>query len=528
MRKNSLLKRLSLAAAIAVASLAGVSPALAQKAPKAEMYKPDLAAEAGSYKIITLPIPEDITLEVGGIECMPDGTLLVGTRRGDIYKVENAYADDLSKVKFTKWATGLHEVLGMAYNPKDGFLYACTRQDITRLKDRNNDGTADVYEVFCDGWAITGDYHEYGFMSPFDKDGNIYVVLCLTGSFSSKAPWRGWAVKITPDGKMHPFASGIRSPGGIGFDANGDVYYTDNQGPWNGTSSFKHLKFKSFQGHPGGNGWYDLPLVKNELGPRPKDPQTKSRIWQEMEKIPEFVPPPIWLPHVRVGQSASGICADLSGGKFGPFAGQTFVGDQHHSNIMRVVLEDIEGRRQGAAIPFRYGFASGVLPMKQAPDGSMWVGGTNRGWGSVGPKQFSLERVVFTGKPAFEIHTMKVKPDGFELTFTEPVDPKTAADPASYRLEAYSYIYQADYGSPEVDQSEPKVVGATVLPGGKGVRLKVEGMKIGSVHELRADGLKNAAGAGLLHPVAYYTLWAIPKTETAARDGAPLQQSAAR
>jgi hypothetical protein len=401
----------------------------------------------------------------------------------------------------------------MAYNPKDGFLYACTRQDITRLKDTDGDGTADKYEIFCDSWAITGDYHEYGFMSPFDKDGNLYCVLCLTGSFNSNAPWRGWAVKITPDGKMHPYASGIRSPGGINFDDKGNLFYTDNQGPWNGTSSLKLLKEKSFQGHVGGNKWYDLPQVKQELGPRPKEPVDKSRIYIEMEKIPEFVPPPIWLPHVRMGQSASGITCDVSNGKFGPFKGQMFVGDQHHSNIARCALETVNGRMQGVAIPFKYGFGSGIVPMKQAPDGSLWVGGTNRGWGSVGPKPFSLERLVWTGKTAFEIFDMKVKPDGFELSFTEPVDKKIAADPATYDLSSFSYIYRAEYGSPEVDQAKQTITAAKVSEDGKRVRLTVEGMKIGSIHELHADKLTSAVGGKLLHPLAYYTLWAIPKTD---------------
>src|SRR4051812_7887081 len=109
--------------------------AAAKESANGSMYTPDTKAESAYYKIITIPIPEEITLECGGFECMPDGSLFVSTRRGDIYKVDGAYADPPKAVKFTRWATGLHEVLGMAYNPKDGFLYACTRQDITRLKD---------------------------------------------------------------------------------------------------------------------------------------------------------------------------------------------------------------------------------------------------------------------------------------------------------------------------------------------------------------------------------------------------------
>jgi hypothetical protein len=64
-------------------------------------------------------------------------------------------------------------MLGLAYNAKDGFLYAVQRPEVTRLKDSDNDGKADVYETFCDGWAITGDYHEYPIGSKFDKEGNL-------------------------------------------------------------------------------------------------------------------------------------------------------------------------------------------------------------------------------------------------------------------------------------------------------------------------------------------------------------------
>jgi hypothetical protein len=162
-------------------------------------------------------------------------------------------------------------------------------------------------------------------------------------------------------------------------------------------------------------------------------------------------------------------------------------------------------------IPLRYGFSSGIVPMIQAPDGSLFVGGTNRGWGAVGPKEFALERIVWTGKAPFEMYDMKVQPDGFVVTFTEPVDRATAADAKNYDLKTFSYIYQADYGSPEVDQTTPTVKSATVAEDGKSVRLVVDALKIGSIHELHVPNLRSAQGdRPLVHPLAWYTLWNIP------------------
>ncbi len=464
-----------------------------------------LPTEDDYYPIFALPIPEGVVLEVGGLELMPDGKLAASSRRGDIYMFENPFADSAEKIKSKRFASGLHEVLGLAQ--RDGYLYITQRCDVSRLKDEDNDGRADLFEVVADGWEITGDYHEYAIGSKFDRDGNIWVVLCLTGSFNSNCKYRGWCVRVTPDGKTIPTCSGIRSPGGIGMNAAGDMFYTDNQGPWNGTSKLSWLRPGSFQGHPGGNNWYD---ITDAIGPRPKDPQSGSRIMTEAKKIPEYEPPAVLFPYKKMGQSASGVVCDTTGGKFGPFENQLFVGDQTFSTVMRVFLEKVDGHYQGVCFPFREGFGSGTLAMKMTDNGKMFVGSTNRGWGSRGKNPFALERLDWTGKIPFEVHEMRAKPDGFELTFTKPVDPKTAGDPASYRLPTYTYIFQASYGSPEVDHTEAKITRADVASDNKSVRLHIDGLQEGHVHELHMDGVRSAKGLPLLHDEAYYTLNYIP------------------
>src|SRR5690606_8294447 len=285
-----------------------------------------------------------------------------------------------------------------------------------------------------------GDYHEYAFGSKMDADHNIWVVLCLTGSFTSEVPWRGWGLRVNADGTTVPVASGIRSPGGIGTNHLGAMFYTDNQGPWNGTSGLKHLVPGSFQGNPSGNKWYAL---SDAIGERPPDPASGSRFHVEAKKLPQYIPAAVLFPYNKMGQSASGIATDFTGGKFGPFANQMFVGDQTHSTVMRIYLEQVNGRYQGACFPFIEGLGSGTLSLEFAPNGALFVGGTDRGWGARGGKPYSLERVEWTGQVPFEIHEMRAQPDGFELTFTQPVDPATAGDVNSYRLETYTYIYQA-------------------------------------------------------------------------------------
>lgn len=257
-------------------------------------------------------------------------------------------------------------------------------------------------------------------------------------------------------------------------------------------------------GHPGGFKWYDD--AKSVMGPQPQEPESGSRIMSEAKKIPEYEPPSIHFPYNKMGKSAAGVACDMSDGKFGPFSNQMFVTDQSFSTVMRCCMEKVQGHWQGACIPFLEGFDSGSLGLEFTDNGKMFVGGTNRGWGSRGRKPFAVERVDWTGKIPFEVHEMHVKPEGFELTFTHDVDPQTVGNVDSYKMTTYTYIYQSAYGSPEVDHTEPTITKAVIGEDGRSVLLHVNGMQEGHVHELHSNGVTSKAGLPLLHKEAYYTL----------------------
>jgi hypothetical protein len=106
---------------------------------------------------------------------------------------------------------------------------------------------------------------------------------------------------------------------------------------------------------------------------------------------------------------------------------------------------------------------------------------------------------------------MKAKPDGFELTFTKPVDAARAGDVASYRMTNTTLFYSGAYGSDEIQAAANGIVSAKVAADGLSVRLKVDGLRELYIHELHADGLRSAAGESLDHADAYYTLNRIPK-----------------
>ena len=471
------------------------------------------AQESDYYIIEPVPIPLDeegkeVVLEVGALERMPGAKMVAASRRGDIYLFNHIFAEKPKEIRSHLYAYGLHEPLGLAF--KDNWLYVTQRPEVSRIADLNKDGRADLFETVNDEWGINGDYHEYAFGSKHDRNGDLWVVLCLTGSGGSASFLRGFCVRITPQGKMVYTASGIRSPGGIGMNHKGDMFYCDNQGFWNGSSSLKHLKPGSFQGNPTGNKWFNE-IDTSDIGPRPKDPKDMSFIETERSKIKQLVPPAVVMPHSHVGRSPTGIVWDNSKGKFGPFAKQVFVGDQTFSNVQRVYLEEVNGVYQGAVFPFLSGFGSGNVALLMTEEGYLFVGGTNRGWGSTGKKPYALERVRWTGKTPFEVLEMKATRNGFELTFTEPVDTGSAGNKSSYEMKAWTYNFTKGYGSKEIDTRHLTIESADVSPDGLTVRLKVRGLVKGHVHHLSLPGVRSKQHQSLLHKDAFYTLNEIPK-----------------
>ena len=103
-----------------------------------------------------------------------------------------------------------------------------------------------------------------------------------------------------------------------------------------------------------------------------------------------------------------------------------------------------------------------------------------------------------------------IRPDGFELEFTRPVDRATAEDLASYAMVTYTHHYRRQYGSPEIDHTRPQIREARVSPQRDRVRLIVDGLTVGHVHELRLPGLLADDGDPLLHDAAYYNVNRIP------------------
>ena len=468
-----------------------------------------LTANSPSASRSTQWKPADgIPLEASGMDWTTDGKLAVAIRKGEVWLLDGVLDRPADKIGYQLFASGLHEPLGVL---RDGdSLLVAQRTEVTRLRDTDRDGVADEYLTAGRGWNVSGAYHGYTYGPKRDGRGNLWVALNVDmgDHADNKTGWRGWAGIITPEGAFRPMCAGMRSPCGLGANAEGDMFCVDQQGTWICTTPIYHLREGAFFLNAEGIGSQDLPGSPLKLSAKVPE---KMPYPAAVRALPEMRPPAVWLPYNKMGRSGTDIATVPAGGKFGPFDGQLMVAEFTDAKISRVFLEKVDGEYQGAAFPFIGGFASGIVRLLFADDGSLLAGMTSRGWSSLGTKSYGLQRVRWNGTVPFAIREMRAKPDGFELTFTTPADRRTASDTASYSVKNYTYFYSGAYGSEEIDMKPASITSATVSADGLSVRLKVDGLRALYVHELRADGVQSATGTKLDHADAYYTLNRIPK-----------------
>ncbi len=81
----------------------------------------------------------------------------------------------------------------------------------------------------------------------------------------------------------------------------------------------------------------------------------------------------------------------------------------------------------------------------------------------------------------------------------------------------YTHNFSAGYGSPEVDQTTPRITRAEVSDDGLSVRIVVEGIQESHIHDFDLDAMRSDGGQALLHSMAYYTVNEIPAVRSRTR-----------
>jgi hypothetical protein len=434
--------------------------------------------------------PSGFQPQVTGMDWLPDGRLAITTwggsenTLGEVYLLGNVTGNtDPSRVTRLKIADKLKEPMGIKY--VDGKLYVSQKTGLTELNDTNGDWVTDNYRTVAT-WPYGGNFHEFAFGMLY-KDGffylNLSVAINLGGATTDPQPAanRGTTIKVNKaTGAVSYVAGGLRTPHGIGWGPEGEVFATDNQGGWLPSSKLVHVKQDRFFNH-----------YTNPDGPFDNRSVTQ---------------PALWLPQNEIANSPSNPVQLTSG----PFAGQMLFGDVTYGGIQRGFLEKVNGEYQGAVFRLTQGLESGVSRISLGPDGAIYTGGIGAGgnWGQPGKLDHGLQKLTPTGTGAFDVLAMRAIDGGFELEYTQPLSAATATDLATkYQAKQWRYAPTVDYGGPKIDEQTLQVTSAALSADRKKVTLKLSGLRSGRVVHLRSPRPFAAEnGQSLWSTEAWYTL----------------------
>lgn len=414
--------------------------------------------------------------------------------QGQVWRATVPPVGKPDQIRWQRHAAGLHHPIGLAI--VDGRLYVSHKPEITELIDHDGDGKVDQYRTVASGWGLSPGWHEYCFGLAVDPQKNLWFAL-NTGRFWTHpgtemvAPgrWRGSIMRVTHQTeKLEAVANGCRVPNGITQGPDGGIFFTDNQGDWIQACKLAHVVPGRFYGHP---------ETQKDMLDTGEYPSGLSAVWLPYDKSRDA--------HSR---STSGPVFDATKGKFGPFAGQLFVGDVGYGaneGIMRIALEKVDGEYQGACFRFVDGQPLGCERMRFGPDNQLYMASLTSG----------LTRMAFDGKTPLAIHSIQIRPQakGFVLHLTKSLKQGTKIDPAQFSIKQFHYLYTGDYGSPKANEKAVSVEAAELSPDGKSITLSfpVETYPIGMVYEFNVGSLSSASGEKLVQPQAWYTVHRIPQ-----------------
>lgn len=402
---------------------------------------------------------------------------------GDVWLI-SGLKDDLKKVTWKRFASGLHEPMSIV--ARKGELFVFDRNGIWKLVDSNNDRECDRYEMFCNLFAQTAETREFPNSMKLGPDGSLYISKGgQEGTTFGKH--NGTVIKIAPDGgSIEVIGYGLRQPF-IGVNPKtGLVTASDQQGNYVPSTPLHIIAGHHFYGH--------VPTIT------PK------------EKYPEAITEPLtWLPHPVNPSGATQTW--LIGAKMGPINDELLHVGYNRPEIFRVLMNSrFAERPQAAVVSFSRDFAFGPLNAQvNLADGQLYVIGFQV-WGTTAKKLSGLVRIRHTDKPRVLLKEVTPTDKGLLLRFNARLDEKLATDPTSFSAERWNYKRTSEYGSPHLKldgstgQEWMTASSAYLSKDGTTVLVGFPDMK-GGVHQMRIGwGLKSADGMKAEN-TAYFSPW---------------------
>jgi cytochrome c len=424
--------------------------------------------------------PESFAPRVGGMAMTAKGDLLISTwdSIGAVYLVGGIEKNNPEELTIKMIATGLSEPLGLTTVGED--IFVLQKHELTQLIDKNRDGVTDQYLCINNQFGVTPDFHEFSY-GLIHHQGKFYGGLGLAMRLMSSELQhedRGTVFSINADQQFEILARGLRQPNGIGVGPEDEIFVTENQGQWVPSCKLIHVKQDHFYGCQFGTG---------------------DRFKDQVEILPA-----VYLPQDEIGNSP-GQPLLL---KEGPYKGQMIWGDVTHGGIKRAYLEKINGDYQGCVFRFTQGLEAGINRLVIGSDGSIYAGGVgmNGGWAHQ-ERQFGLEKLHFNGKSTFEMQSISITENGFEVEFSNPVSREINFDRSKIKCSQWRYESTPKYGGPKLDQEELAIASFVLSDDRKNLQLSLPDVKQGYVvYFLLDENLMDDQGQLLWSGEAWYTV----------------------
>ena len=169
-------------------------------------------------------ITSDLSLPTS-VALSPGGAIYVAQLNDGVLRLVDSNGDGVLDQR-TLFTAGFEETNGIAFSP-DGVLYIASRGQVTTAADTDGDGLADVTSAVVVG--LPSDQHQANGMA-FGPDGKLYITNGSTCDECIEADQHSAVIlQANPDGsELRVFASGLRNPYDLAFDAQGKLWASDN------------------------------------------------------------------------------------------------------------------------------------------------------------------------------------------------------------------------------------------------------------------------------------------------------------
>jgi hypothetical protein len=422
----------------------------------------------------------------GDIQGPPDGA-----GPGSMHLVSGTAGNAITTSDVTQIYTGLWEPLGVSVgrsgNPSTDTIFVITKTGLlrfigtgpytngvnpikvvntchARVCARDSVGPG-LYKSFTSHPPVTytgtGDSAGTGrrwhhFTTGLARDPQGYLYAATVGQYADAVTKtdqgrdRCAVMKIDPvAGTQEVIAGGMRSPNGLVFGPEGELFSSDVQGNFNATNKIVNIRKGRFYG-----------MRCDTHNP-----------YSHTKGIPESFPVVALNQGGAANTDIANDPAELVYLTSGPYKGQLLYGDVTFGGIQRVFVEKIQGEWQGAVFLFSGGMHAGPGRLRLTSDGTIYGAGQSGGpgpasnnwcWGGgngsdVGALsadrsggcnyQYDLFKMIPKDTSVFELLAVRARVNGFELQFTKKVGP-SAGVLSNYSVQTWTNTMSVEsYGS---------------------------------------------------------------------------------